>query len=524
MHYIMSFPVNYERNIREKLLRSFANGLKKSLPTALLSNDEAMKRFKVVEGATEPAAYACTALMEFGFSPVDEEQNYYGVFDFGGGTTDFDFGWLEELDDGRYDYKLTHFGENGDRTLGGENILKLLAFEVFAANYESLLKVDDQGSKIPFCKAPDSTSFVGSEAIIRESREAKQNMHNLMEKLRPVWENPTAEYTKDIFEKRQIEVNLFTDKGEQKPNFLLELKDLDLPAIIRKRIDKGINNFFVSLNEAFRLSSDIVKPLSQIDTFYIFMAGNASKSALVKEIFAEYTDGSKPKAQTLLGVLQGGKMPKFMLLPPLGTAEADKIIKRSLNIITENVASDEQVDNVQKSDEDAATMQDKPGADSSKQAAENAQERNDENLLRPTGKTGVAYGLLETCAGGSIKVVNITNNCDKEVAFQYYIGRSRKKKFYTVLGHGASYNQWVDFMDASDDFDILYTTQPAAANNNAPLTIAKRKHIVLTEKMPDCRVYIKPVASTAIVYTIAKKQEECPKNEDAGELIRIDFD
>ena len=524
MHYIMSFPVNYERNIREKLLRSFANGLKKSLPTALLSNDEAMKRFKVVEGATEPAAYACTALMEFGCSPVDEEQNYYGVFDFGGGTTDFDFGWLEELDDGRYDYKLTHFGENGDRTLGGENILKLLAFEVFAANYESLLKVDDQGSKIPFCKAPDSTSFVGSEAIIRESREAKQNMHNLMEKLRPVWENPTAECTKDIFEKRQIEVNLFTDKGEQKPNFLLELKDLDLPAIIRKRIDKGINNFFVSLNEAFRLSPDIVKPLSQIDTFYIFMAGNASKSALVKEIFAEYTDGSKPKAQTLLGVLQGGKMPKFLLLPPLGTAEADNIIKRSINIITENVASDEQVDNVQKSDEDVATMQDKPGADSSKQAAENAQERNDENLLRPTGKTGVAYGLLETCAGGSIKVVNITNNCDKEVAFQYYIGRSRKKKFYTVLGHGASYNQWVDFMDASDDFDILYTTQPAAANNNAPLTIAKRKHIVLTEKMPDCRVYIKPVASTAIVYTIAKKQEECPKNEDAGELIRIDFD
>lgn len=524
MHYIMSFPVNYERNIREKLLRSFAKGLKKSLPTALLSNDEAMKRFKVVEGATEPAAYACTALSEFGFSPVDEEQNYYGVFDFGGGTTDFDFGWLEELDDGRYDYKLTHFGENGDRTLGGENILKLLAFEVFAANYESLLKVDDQGSKIPFCKAPDSTSFVGSEAIIRESREAKQNMHNLMEKLRPVWENPTAEYTKDIFEKRQIEVNLFTDKGEQKPNFLLELKDLDLPAIIRKRIDKGINNFFVSLNEAFRLSPDIVKPLSQIDTFYIFMAGNASKSALVKEIFAEYTDGSKPKAQTLLGVLQGGKMPKFLLLPPLGTEEADNVIKRSINIITENVASYEQVDNVQKSDEDAAAMQDKDGADSSKQAAENAQERNDDNLLRPTGKTGVAYGLLETCAGGSIKVVNITNNCDKEVAFQYYIGRSRKKKFYTVLGHGASYNQWVDFMDASDDFDILYTTQPAAANNNAPLTIAKRKHIVLTEKMPDCRVYIKPVASTAIVYTIAKKQEECPKNEDAGELIRIDFD
>lgn len=525
MHYIMSFPVNYERNIREKLLGSFARGLKKSLPMALLNNEEAMKRFKVVEGATEPAAYACTALREFGFDPVDEEQDYYGVFDFGGGTTDFDFGWLEELDDGRYDYKLTHFGENGDRTLGGENILKLLAFEVFAVNYESLLKVDDNGSKIPFCKAPDSKSFVGNEAIIRESREAKQNMHNLMEKLRLIWEEPEAEYTKDILEKKKIEVNLFTDKGEQIPNFSLELKNLNLPSIIRGRIDKGINNFFVSLNEAFRLAPESVKPLSQIETFYIFMAGNASKSVYVKEIFDEYISGDEPKAQALLGVLQGGNMPKFKILPPLGTVEADKIInasdERTMDSIETSTASN---DDTKENDSHTSAVKEGAESESPVQYDDNLESQNDENLLRPTGKTGVAYGLLETCAGGSIKVVNITNNINEEVAFQYYIGRSRKKKFYTVLGHGASYNQWVDFMDASDDFDILYTTQPAAANNNASLNIAKRKHIVLEKKVPDGRVFIRPVSSTAIVYTIAKSMDECANIKDEGELVRIDFE
>ena len=56
------------------------------------------------------------------------------VFDFGGGTTDFDFGVFYEADEKkstRYDYTIEHFGAGGDRYLGGENLLELLAFEVF---------------------------------------------------------------------------------------------------------------------------------------------------------------------------------------------------------------------------------------------------------------------------------------------------------------------------------------------------------------------------------------------------------
>lgn len=493
MHYIMSFPVNYERNIREKLLRSFARGLKKSLPTALLSNEEAMKRFKVVEGATEPAAYACTALMEFGFDPVDEEKNYYGVFDFGGGTTDFDFGMLEELADGRYDYKLTHFGENGDRTLGGENLLKLMAFEVFSKNYEKLLR-NEKGDKIPFCTAPDSETIVGNEAIIRESREAKQNMHNLVEKLRPVWEAPDSEEATQLLNKASVQVNLFTDKGVQVPNFPLSLEHVDLLEIIHDRIEKGIRNFFISLNQAFQSGGDEVDNLSDVAEISIFMAGNSSKAEVVTEIFNEYIgeseDGTAPRALELFDVASKEEMPHFRLYPPLGTPQADEIKSAAL-----------QDDDEDDSDEDDVN-----------------------NLMRPTGKTGVAYGLLETCAGGSIKVVDQQASARNEVSFQFYIGKNRKKKFVTLMSRGADYDTWVKFIDASDDFDLLYSDKPEAATNKAPVSIAKRYHVVLDKKDAAGYVFIKPCSSTSIVYKVASSESECQQSGSGeDEPRRIDL-
>ncbi len=49
----------------------------------------------MTKGASEPAAYALTALQQYGFEPEGDERVFYGVFDFGGGTTDFDFGIYE---------------------------------------------------------------------------------------------------------------------------------------------------------------------------------------------------------------------------------------------------------------------------------------------------------------------------------------------------------------------------------------------------------------------------------------------
>ncbi|MHB9334482.1 hypothetical protein ACWYBU_00565, partial [Fusobacterium polymorphum] len=93
-----------------------------------------MKKFRVRHGANEPAAFAVCALSKLEIEPKSEEDKvYYGVFDFGGGTTDFDFGiWKYSEEEDLYDYELEHFGAGGDIHLGGENILKELAYKVFS--------------------------------------------------------------------------------------------------------------------------------------------------------------------------------------------------------------------------------------------------------------------------------------------------------------------------------------------------------------------------------------------------------
>lgn len=60
------------------------------------------------------------------------------MFDFGGGTTDFDFGKWEKSANPKYAYKMTHFSSGGDKYLGGENLLEWLAFEAYAQNFQTL--------------------------------------------------------------------------------------------------------------------------------------------------------------------------------------------------------------------------------------------------------------------------------------------------------------------------------------------------------------------------------------------------
>lgn len=472
MHYIMSFPVTYEKENREKMRHSFEAGLKKSLPTALLSNPDAMKHFLVEEGASEPAAYAITALQEYGFDPCEDEKNYYAVFDFGGGTTDFDFGVYQEADSDRYDYKLVHFGENGDRTLGGENILRLLAFQVFCHNQSKLLN-----PRIPFTWAADKCEFRGSEAFIKDSREAHANMHNLMEALRPVWENPDGEEAKSLLENGEVAFNVFQEDGTMIPNFSLSLKGedeaapLDLERIIQDRILKGIENFFVAMKEAFANYSeeDGIDPLEKIDSISVFLGGNSSKSkrvtTLFQEVIAEKEEGT----------------PKFTIYPTLGSPEA---LEKQEAIWRENPAL-----------------------------------RPDE-LIRPTGKTGVAYGLLACRNSGNVQVITLQPD-SRRTGFQFYVGRNKKRRFHPVIDRNTSFDTWHYFIDASNDFDLLYTKVPEAATGKAPVTIAKQIHVSLEKPEPEANVYIRPVSTDTIVYIMAKSLEEAQKEQFLAKPVTI---
>lgn len=549
LKYILSFPVTYERSIREKMRLCFERGLKKSLPTALLSNEAVMKGFSVREGTSEAAAYAITALQEYGFDPSGEEEFYYAVFDFGGGTTDFDFGFFREASSDRYDYTLVHFGENGDRTLGGENLLKLLAFELFKANQDQLLNVD--GGKIPFTWAADKKSFAGSEALIKDSQEAHANMNALIEKIRPVWEAPDSEAAKKISSDGFVEVNLFRDDGQLVKNFKLDAA-LDLQAILRERIRAGIKNFFLSMKEAFEKSGKNsllkVKQLRELDEVSIFLAGNSSKSRLVDELFTEYlspvedtrlTDGENPFINGRLKV--GYELKDDFFMQNGGIYRRDdkglEVWLGDLDNTNDQIVLSETVKKVPSNRADEQSPADilfgfeRYGAPKFKiypalgteaaheiQRAREVEIRTD--MTAPTGKTGVAFGLLLSRAGGLVQTVHITPDPAK-TPFSFYVGRNRKRKFAPVLDRNTKFNVWLPFIDASDSFDIFYTNLPEAVSNKMIIQKAKRITIGIDEPDENATVFIRAVKSNIIEYRIAKNKDELTDEENPDALLEL---
>lgn len=144
LKYFLSYPIKYEKHQAEKIRESFEKGLKKSLPRHVFDDEKTAKTFKVELRASEPCAYAISALKSYGFFKSEklDKPVYYGVFDFGGGTTDFDFGKWEKSASPKFAYKMTHFSSGGDKYLGGENLLELLAFEAYGQNFQTLKEKD----------------------------------------------------------------------------------------------------------------------------------------------------------------------------------------------------------------------------------------------------------------------------------------------------------------------------------------------------------------------------------------------
>ena len=278
LEYYLSFPVTYEKAIRERILKSFEKGIQKSLPIEIQEDKDLMKKFRVRHGANEPAAFAVCALSKLEIEPKNEEDKvYYGVFDFGGGTTDFDFGiWKYSEEEDLYDYELEHFGAGGDKYLGGENILKELAYKVFTDNSSNLRKSQIQYTRPEWCD-----EIVGEETLVSQTKQARQNSTKVAKELRGIWENTTTERVD------YISVNLFNSLGEVNTGFKLDVKEDELKNLIKEKIEKGIKNFFIKMEDAFK--GEDVKEIN------IFLAGNSCKHPFVEEIFNRYIEEKKDK-------------------------------------------------------------------------------------------------------------------------------------------------------------------------------------------------------------------------------------
>ena len=274
--YLLSFPIKYENEIRVKILKSFEKGIKKSLPTSILENEKIMDNFQVYRGANEPTAYFLCAGKELDKFPKKEnEKLFYGIFDFGGGTTDFSFGICKYigLTSSRYDYEIKHFGEGGDKFLGGENILKNLAFEICKYNLATLKEKD-----IHFYCPVGCKEFDGYEGILDNSYEAIYNIKQIAEKFRGFWEED--ELSKELYSSNEIAVTLLSSKDNVE-TIKLKFDKVKCEEIINNILKKGIENFISSLSLLFKNDN------LGVDKMEIFLSGNSSKSKRFQKMFEE---------------------------------------------------------------------------------------------------------------------------------------------------------------------------------------------------------------------------------------------
>ncbi|MBF0308168.1 MAG: hypothetical protein HQL56_01405 [Magnetococcales bacterium] len=515
LEYFMTFPITYPREVKRKILSAFARGLQRSLPAALLASSR-MSRFSVREEASEPAAYAACALTELQIKAA-KEGTAYAVFDFGGGSTDFDFGIfrLPKPDEEKRGFEkvIHHFGASGDMYLGGENLVAHIAFLAFLQNLELCRQ-----HHISFTRPPETERFPGDELFIDHSNVAQTNSTLLAARVRFIWEafnwdvdpkqetlsasgNKKPRRRSDVIgdvlnevifgnefiippevqtlapEKRlhKIDLELLT-RDRKKVAVTFEIDQNRLNHFLVQRVGKGIQRFFIAMKQAFE-SREMLP-----DTLHILQAGNASRSLLVQSLFAailqEKMVGWDPPVQGverkpgLEKVRKSIPFPRFIVhRPPVG----DK-----------------------------------------------------DNPYRPTAKTGVAIGLLKLIPGE--KLMAIGPNAEGtlgEAPFRLYVGRIQKELFFPVLHQNGPYNEWEELgVPTRDVFIMVYSTSPQAGLGNLPRGSVelKERQLEFLPGLSDKKLFIQAVGPYTVDICLADSAEQISRRPEEvvhREIIKL---
>ncbi|OSM04885.1 hypothetical protein [Magnetofaba australis] len=452
LEYYMTFPITYPREAKHRILSAFARGLQRSLPLSLIGSPS-MHRFSVREEASEPAAYAACALTELHVEPTDKGAAY-AVFDFGGGTTDFDFGIYRlpnaEQEEQGYEHVIKHFGASGDVYLGGENLVAHLAYQTFLQNLEGCRE-----HKIPFTCPMEAEMFPGHELFVESSHVAQTNTALVMGAVRKFWEDFQWDLTDealaqkvsttdgkqrnrrrtdligDAISQAIVSVDFDIDPKTQSlfaenqyAEFDLELLDRDkqkvavhfkvdrnqLNLYLTQRVGKGILRFFIALKEAFEARDH------HPEEVHILQAGNSCRSLLVQALFTTFLQSKMmrwepppsggPRNPVLEEIQKAAPFLRFIVhRPPMGDPN---------------------------------------------------------NPYKPTAKTGVAIGLLKLIPGEPLLALGPNDETAQgEAPFRLFVGSYKKSKFTPALKQNSPYAEWRELgAPTRGVFNLVYTTSP----------------------------------------------------------------
>lgn len=395
LDYHLSYPSKYSLEVREHIRAAFERGLRRSLPAALQLHPETLERFRVQSTSSEPAAYAAAALPRVKWSDNGRERvgieptaagEHYGVFDFGGGTTDFDFGIYrrpteQEKNDG-YSAVIEQIESNGDPTLGGEHLLEQLAYKVVVDNQQVCRE-----KRLAFAFPSDARRFPGDESL-RDLRSVsgRTNMLILARELRAFLEQ------KDVTNFPAKITPTLLDAARELQPVELTLDHESLEKLLEERIRKGIESFFDTMGLAW--IAHYTNPDALCGRkIHILLAGNACKSRIVQRIIPKFVETKNKGSET------------FVLHQPLSE---DK-----------------------------------------------------DNPEAPTGKTGVAIGLLMTAPGAEkrIKVISLGH-----WKFDFHVGEfDREGSFKSTFDGNDAVDDWMEFCLATQTMvSIGYSKRPDA--------------------------------------------------------------
>lgn len=466
LKYFMSFPVDYPQAVKDNILAAFRRGLQRSLPETLV-RQPVFNEFTVEERASEPAAYAAIALPTLDIDPGEGVGVAYAVFDFGGGTADFDYGYYrqptsEEEDDG-WEAVFERHGVAGDKFLGGENLLENLAYQTFRHNLELCRE-----KKIAFTRPLDAENFAGSEMFLERTRAATTNTLMLTARLRPLWETGQLAGGSSGVQK----MDLLTREGA-KVSCEMAIPQEALRTYLAARIEQGVMNFYAGMGKAFA-----GQPTP--DEIHVLLAGNASRSPLVSALFgqtspddakAEQHAAANDRVQTLLVDQFNGQPPRVIAHPPLPADDTD--------------------------------------------------------VYRPTGKTGVALGLLKLCPGGTVKVIDhARQTANNEAPFGCYVGRTRLGKFQPGLLQGAAYGEWHELGAPRERvFNLFHTQSPLARTGalkegDSELT---KVPLHLAGERPGQRVFARAIGPNRIELCTALSKDEAAQPHTRENLREMDL-
>jgi hypothetical protein len=143
------------------------------------------------------------------------------------------------------------------------------------------------------------------------------------------------------------------------------------------------------------------------------------------------------------------------------------------------------------------------------------------DLNKPTGKTGVAFGLIESREGGDILVLD--HNLKENINFKYYLGESRRKKFNVVVDREQEYHEWVEFIDATQEtFELYYSSQSLVSTNKMPINDNSiKKRILKIDKIDnEALIYVRTTTPTEFEYVVAH-EDKIASSEYLQDIMKV---